>query len=156
MPQSINVNRIVSLSAARFRRATAAGRTLILTQDHLFLGLKAGDVLVWVHNAKPLAGDLILVEPPNAEIRPAIFLSYLNTGRIIEWADSSEETVVAGKIAGVVTHIVIPELVIVALDLGLEAPDTAGPSFKLLIDTARLFGALVQSGPFRSYVKAAP
>ncbi|HKV37678.1 MAG TPA: hypothetical protein VJX67_00585, partial [Blastocatellia bacterium] len=82
MPQQNNVHRSVRSSAARLRRAGAAGRVHIPTEDHDFLGLRSGDILVWDAKAKPVAGDLISVEPidsPGRQIkqtRPAIFLAY--------------------------------------------------------------------------------
>ena len=45
-----------------------------------------------------------------------------------------------GKVLGVVSHVIIPEIGLAALDLGLEVPDDTGPSFKIVIDAARLFG----------------
>ena len=188
---TVNAHHSVKASAARLRRAAAAGRIQIPTQDNDFLGLKAGDVLVWDDKANPVAGDLILVTPIESfggqvRIRPAIFLAYQSTteidprqkaarengasadgsnggdlveignGRpragevcIVEWTTRRRESYVDGKILGVVSHVIIPEVGIAALDLGLEVPDSAGPSFKVLIDSARLFGTLAKRNDFR-------
>ncbi|HEY6333642.1 MAG TPA: hypothetical protein VI756_30265 [Blastocatellia bacterium] len=177
MRQRLNPYRSAKASAARLSRAAAARRVHIQTQDHEFLGLEAGDILVWDDKAKPVAGDLILVElaKPGGRIRPAIFLAYWNadenrpshngTGengigenrsaenggrerRFIEWTSLRGESFVDGKILGVVSHVIIPEVGIAALDLGLEGPDAAGPSFKILIGAVRLFGTMVKRQGF--------
>jgi len=191
MPQPNNIHPSAKASAARLRRAAAAGRIHVPTQDNDFLGLKAGDVLVWDDKANPVAGDLILVTPIESfggqvRMRPAIFLSYQSTKetglrqkgarkdgvsgddsgsgdlveigngrpqggdvRIIEWAAPQQERCFEGRILGVVSHVIIPEVGIAALDLGLEVPDSAGPSFKTLIDAARLFGTMIERCGFR-------
>ncbi|HYL97962.1 MAG TPA: hypothetical protein VEZ90_03325 [Blastocatellia bacterium] len=164
MPRPVNLHRSVRTSAARLRSAAAAGRVHVPARDNDFLGLRSGDVLIWDDRAKPVTGDLILVESTKGaagrgEIKPTIFLAFQaaredgsNNGErgrpgevcIIECTGLWEESHLDGRILGVVSHVIIPEVGIAALDLGLDGPDAAGPSFKVLIDCARLFGTLAK------------
>ncbi|HEY6331621.1 MAG TPA: hypothetical protein VI756_20010 [Blastocatellia bacterium] len=68
--------------------------------------------------------------------------------RIIEWTARRQERYLTGrsiKSPGRSLPRITLELGIAALDLALDLPDSAGPSFKVLIDAVRLFGTLVRS-----------
>ncbi|HKV39660.1 MAG TPA: hypothetical protein VJX67_10630 [Blastocatellia bacterium] len=119
---------------------------------------------------------MILVEPTDAAgggPRPTIFLAYkcasqngstesgdepaaLGETCIIEWAAPWEERYLQVRILGVVSHVIIPDVGIAALDLDLDGPDDAEPSFKVLIDAVRLLGTMMKMKQCRWSVAGSP
>jgi len=149
-------------SAVRLRQAARAGRCWMTTEDYPSLGICSGDILIY-NKREPKSGDLALVQRTAAGgggMQPILFMGYepatdegsVETGDawmrrgetyIVEWDGQSNDYLMCDGTAFEVSHVVIPEVAIIPLDLGFDRPDAdETPVCKILLDAARVFAEL--------------